>query len=167
MPSCLIRRYRKADRPRIVQLTVDGFDGISIEQLIDRRWPITIPTGWAEIKSRQVLSEVDFHPEGCYVAEANGKVVGYLTTTVTVARRQGRIANMVVDAEYRGQGLGRALIQTALADFRDRGLLIARIEALADNEAACGLYRGLGFQELSRQVRFAMPLEPDNQEQEG
>jgi ribosomal protein S18 acetylase RimI-like enzyme len=154
-----IRPYQVTDRARISELTVEGFDGISIEQLIDHRFPIAAPIDWAERKSQQVLDEADSHPEGCFVAESGGEVIGYATTTVTEARLQGRILDMVVDARLRGQGIGRALIQVALADFRRRGLRLARIEALADNDPACSLYRQLGFQELSRQVRFAMPLE--------
>jgi ribosomal protein S18 acetylase RimI-like enzyme len=160
MQRWTIRPYQVTDRARIRRLTVEGFDGISIEQLIDHRFPVAARMDWAERKSQQVLDEVDSHPEGCFVAESEGEVIGYVTTTVAEARLQGRVADMVVDARFRGHGIGRALIQVALADFRRRGLRLARIEALADNEPACGLYRQLGFQELSRQVRFAMPLEP-------
>ncbi len=155
-----IRRYRPPDRERIRELTVEGFAGFAVEERIDQRWPGVGEMDWRERKGSEVLAEVDRFPEGCFVAEADGEVVGYVTTSVHEGRRQGRIPNLAVDARLRGRGIGRALIETALADFRRRGLRVARIETLENNEVGRHLYPALGFQEIARQIHYAMPLDP-------
>jgi len=160
----LIRPYQQRDRARIWELTVAGFDGVSIEQRIDRRWSGVGSMDWAERKCLEVMDDLDRHPEGCFVAEVAGEVVGYVTTTVHEERQQGRIPNLAVDVRLRGRGLGRALIQAALADFRRRGLRVARIETLEDNAVGRHLYPSLGFQEVARQVHYAMPLDPDDRD---
>lgn len=51
---------------------------------------------------------------------------------------------------YRGRGLARALIADALIYLREHGLQTAQLEVKALNEAALGLYRGLGYQVIGR-----------------
>jgi ribosomal protein S18 acetylase RimI-like enzyme len=57
----------------------------------------------------------------------------------------GAIQNVGVLPEYRGIGLGRALVHRALAGFLLAGLRRAYLEVTAENGAAVGLYRSLGF----------------------
>lgn len=155
----LIREYRDGDLRRIQELTVEGFDGTSLEQRIDRLCPGVAPMSWEERKCVEVAADAASHPTGCLVAVLDDEVVGYVTTGVHEARRQGHIANLVVDARLRGHGVGRALIQAALGHFRVLGLRVARIETLADNAVGCHLYPEVGFREIGRKVYFAMPLE--------
>ena len=71
---------------------------------------------------------------------------------------KGRIPNFAVTAEFRGQGLGRRLIEHALVYFRREGLAYAMIETMAQNEAGQHLYPACGFLEVARQVHFARRL---------
>ncbi len=48
----------------------------------------------------------------------------------------------------RGQGLGRSLVETLLADLRARGVPGVHLDVAADNELAIGFYRHLGFREV-------------------
>jgi ribosomal protein S18 acetylase RimI-like enzyme len=73
--------------------------------------------------------------------------------------RIGWINNLAVAAELRGQGLGRRLIEHALDHFRAHGMTVARIETLEQNPVGRHLYPSVGFQEIARQIHFAMPLE--------
>ena len=57
----------------------------------------------------------------------------------------GAIQNLGVIPAYRGIGLGRALVHRALAGFQFAGLRRAYLEVTAENNAAVGLYRSLGF----------------------
>jgi ribosomal protein S18 acetylase RimI-like enzyme len=57
----------------------------------------------------------------------------------------GAIQNLGVIPTYRGIGLGRALVHRALAGFLLAGLRRAYLEVTAENNAAVGLYRSLGF----------------------
>jgi ribosomal protein S18 acetylase RimI-like enzyme len=57
----------------------------------------------------------------------------------------GAIQNVGVVPEFRGQGLGRALVRRALAGFFQAGLPRAYLEVTAQNDGAVQLYRELGF----------------------
>ena len=60
--------------------------------------------------------------------------------------------------EARGQGLGRRLIEHALAHFRAAGMTIAKIETLEQNPIGRHLYPSVGFVEVARQIHYAMAL---------
>jgi ribosomal protein S18 acetylase RimI-like enzyme len=156
-----IRPYGPADAARVKAITVEGFEPVSIEAAIDRTWPGLLPVPWGERKWRAMQPEVGEHPERCFVAELAGEVVGYITTTVVPEHRVGRIPDLAVDARARGRGVGRRLIEHALAYFRAQGLRLARIETLAHNDVGRHLYPSAGFIEVARQVHYVMPLEAE------
>ena len=72
--------------------------------------------------------------------------------------RIGWIHNLAVAAGVRGGGLGRRLIEHALAHFRAGGMTVAKIETLEQNAVGRHLYPAVGFIEVARQVHYAMPL---------
>jgi ribosomal protein S18 acetylase RimI-like enzyme len=57
----------------------------------------------------------------------------------------GAIQNLGVVPEYRGYGLGRALVRRALDGFYQAGLRRAYLEVTAENTCAVRLYRAVGF----------------------
>jgi len=155
-----IRTLRAADLERVRAITVEGFAPVSIEAAIERRWPGLLPSQWGERKWLMMQPEVAGHPEDCYVAEIDGDVVGYVTTIVWPEHKVGRIPDLAVDARFRGGGSARRLLEHARGRFRAKGLTVARIETLAHNEVGQHLYPSLGFQEMARQIHYAMPLVP-------
>jgi len=56
------------------------------------------------------------------------------------------IENVGVLPDYRGQGLGRRLLQEAIAVARDTGLSHVGIMIIHGNDPAQRLYESLGFQ---------------------
>jgi [ribosomal protein S18]-alanine N-acetyltransferase len=58
---------------------------------------------------------------------------------------------MVVAATHRGRGIGRALIENALAWAAASGREALRLAVFPDNAAALALYRAAGFVEIERQ----------------
>jgi ribosomal protein S18 acetylase RimI-like enzyme len=72
----------------------------------------------------------------------------------------GGIQNVGVIPEFRGRGLGRALMVKALAGFLQSGAKRAYLEVTAGNQSAIRIYRELGFR-CTRTVYRAVPaLEP-------
>ncbi len=57
----------------------------------------------------------------------------------------GAVQNVGVAPEYRGQGLGRALVLKSLAGFQAVGVARVYLEVTACNLAAVQLYRSVGF----------------------
>jgi Acetyltransferase (GNAT) family len=53
------------------------------------------------------------NPEGCFVAEHEGRVVG-TSTSIIYEGRFAWIGMVIVDSQYRGQGIGTALLERAI-----------------------------------------------------
>ena len=79
-------------------------------------------------------------PEGCFVAELDGRPVG-TTTTCTLAS-VGWIAMVLVDPAARHQGIGTRLVTHAVAYLQQRGMQTIRLDATALGRP---VYARLGF----------------------
>jgi RimJ/RimL family protein N-acetyltransferase len=85
------------------------------------------------------------------VAVAGGQIVGMIHTDV---RRYGvGELGMLVDREWRGRGVGSALIQATIAWARDQGLHKLSLEVFAHNAAGIALYRKCGFIEEGHRIQ--------------
>ena len=156
--SIVIRPYRESDRQALRDMTVEAFEEVSIDHNIDRVLGPVAGRDWRWRKARHVDEDVTANPAGIFVAEAGGRVVGYVSTRIDREAGRGRIPNLAVDAAARNLGLGRRLIEHALDYFRVEGLVYAVIETMAQNAVGDHLYRACGFAEVARQVHFARRL---------
>jgi ribosomal protein S18 acetylase RimI-like enzyme len=71
------------------------------------------------------------------------------------------IEDVFVRQECRGQGIARALVRHGQRLLRDRGYDRVTLQVLADNAAALGLYRSLGFRAIGEETRLQRVLEPE------
>ena len=85
------------------------------------------------------------------VAVGGGQIVGMLH--VEVSRHGFGEIGMLVDRDWRGCGVGRALVQAAISWARGRGLHKLCLEVFAHNAAAIALYRKSGFVEEGRRTK--------------
>ncbi len=94
-------------------------------------------------------------PEGCFLAEDEGRPAGTATTT-SYGREIAWIGMVLVHPDFRRRGLGTALLRRAISHLREeRGIVCVRLDATPDGRP---LYEGLGFQAewgLRRWVREA------------
>ena len=92
------------------------------------------------------------------VAEVEGKVIGQLGLQVCQSPRRRHVAElgMGVSEEYQGQGIGSALLRSAL-EMADNWLNIRRMEltVYTSNEAAIALYERFGFEVEAELSDFA------------
>jgi ribosomal protein S18 acetylase RimI-like enzyme len=154
----VIRPYRHDDLPALRVLTVTAFDGVTLEQNVEEALGVLNGHDWKWRKARHVDEDVTADPAGVFVAEAGGRVVGYVSTRADRDTGKGRIPNLAVAADARNLGLGRRLIEHALDHFRALGLSYAVIETMAQNPIGNHLYPACGFVEVARQVHFARKL---------
>jgi ribosomal protein S18 acetylase RimI-like enzyme len=154
-----IRQYRPDDLPRIQEITLEGFDGVSIDRNIERDFGPVAGKDWRERKAREIAVDCELQPDGIFVAESEGRIVGYVTTRLDRFSGIGRIANLAVDAGCRQMGIGSTLIRYAVEWMRSQGMALAKIETLAQNERGQALYPQLGFREVARQIHYAMRLD--------
>lgn len=154
--TSIIRPFQTDDTAAVLDLTIKAFN---LESSIDARIETALGgADWREPKRAAVRRELETGPDGCAVAELDGVVVGYISTVINKAIARGTIANLAVDPQCQGQGVGRRLIEWALQHFRDCGLHQAKIETLATNAAGGHLYPAMGFKEVARQVHYALKL---------
>ena len=72
------------------------------------------------------------------------------------------VNNVAVRAEFRGRGIGSALLQTTLGLAQGRQATIAQLEVRARNAAAQNLYRRCGFEVVGRRRNYyRAPTEDD------
>ncbi|HUG90974.1 MAG TPA: GNAT family N-acetyltransferase [Planctomycetaceae bacterium] len=153
-----IRAFRPDDLPALKQITVEAFDGVSIDQGIEQVFGPINGHDWRWRKSRHLDEDAAREPDGIFVAEDDGRIVGCITTWHDAEAGIGHIPNLALAPDYRGRGLGRRLIEHALDHFRRLGLTHAKIETLAQNAIGNHLYPSLGFREVARQVHFCADL---------
>jgi ribosomal protein S18 acetylase RimI-like enzyme len=154
-----IRPFRREDLERVRQITVESFEPVSIDRNIERDFGPVAGKDWRERKARDVTVDCEVQPEGVFVAEEDGEVVGYVTTRLDRFTGIGRIPNLAVDAGHRGGGIGSDLIRHAIEWMREQGMAMAKIETLVQNERGQALYPRFGFREVARQIHYVMRLE--------
>lgn len=91
----------------------------------------------------------------------DGKLVGNVTVQ-RAASNSGRwqIANVAVDPRYRGRGISRALMETALDYIADMGGTWAVLQVRAQNQVARGLYERLQFETMGGTVEMCASRPP-------
>ncbi|MFF4214356.1 mycothiol synthase [Streptomyces sp. NPDC001796] len=86
-----------------------------------------------------------FDPEGFFLAEREGSLVGFHWTKIHAGERLGEVYVLGVRPGTQGTGLGRALTTIGLRHLAARGLPTAMLYVDADNKAALSVYERLGF----------------------
>ena len=128
------------------------------KDLIDEILVIESSTHSAPWSRKSFENELE-HKYGVFlVALIEGKVIGYGGTWVLVD--EAHVTNVVVSPDFRGEGIGRKLMNEMLLKARDKGAVCATLELRKSNEVALKLYESMGF--VMATVRKA--YYPDNQE---
>ncbi len=96
---------------------------------------------------------LDMFSETSFVAEACGKVVGYV---IAVKRGDslGHVISIAVDPDYRGIGIGKLLLRRVLDALKGMGCKFVRLEVSVYNKRAFMLYRKFGFRVVCRVKRY-------------
>lgn len=97
----------------------------------------------------------DFREHHVFVAGGPaGAAEGYVTCQLDATRGTGRIGLIAVAEAARGRGVGRALVQGALAWFREAGCGEVFVATQGTNLAAQRLYQAFGFRTAETSVTF-------------
>jgi ribosomal protein S18 acetylase RimI-like enzyme len=155
----IVRRATPADLQRIGRLgalLVEEHHDFDPRRFLAAR-PGT-PEGYASFISTQ-LEDPD---KAVLVADHEGEVIGYAYAAVEgydyMALRgpAGVLHDVIVDSKHRGRGVGRLLLEAALAFFRSRGVPRVVLATAERNEAAQRLFASMGFRrtmiEMTREL---------------
>lgn len=110
---------------------------------------ICFPTPWS---LHSIMYDLCDNPITYYVVALDAqKVVGFCGVHLIVG--EGHITNVAVLPEYRGNGIGRAMLEML---FAQTGHVAAQytLEVRPSNQAAIQLYTKLGFQTLGRRPKY-------------
>ena len=156
--TATIRDFQPSDLPRLREITVEAFNGVSIDQNAERHLGLIGGYDWQWRKARHVDEDVRRDPHGTFVAAEGDQILGYVSTWMDHEAGIGYIPNLALTAAARGQGLGHRLLEYALEHFRRHNLSAAKIETLDQNPVGQHLYPALGFREVARQIHYFLPL---------
>jgi ribosomal protein S18 acetylase RimI-like enzyme len=134
-----VRRGRAQDARALAELfaaVAEERDGIATEPPVD-----------VDARTTQFAASID----GTVVAVAAGDVVGSLHVEAT--RFGVGELGMAVAREWRGRGVGSALLAAAIEMARDEGLHKLSLDVFPHNVQAIALYLRFGFVEEGRRVK--------------
>ena len=105
-----------------------------------------------------ILADPD---QGLLVGQDGRKIVGLVHVTLRerrppmVPKRFAVVEAIVVAASHRGAGIGRNLMAAAHRWAGDRGAAEVWLDVWEFNSTAIGFYEALGYETVSRRMRFA------------
>jgi ribosomal-protein-alanine N-acetyltransferase len=105
---------------------------------------------WSARSFRDALE----HPSvyfGCARSDA-GEVLGYVVAWFVAD--EGEIANLAVAPAGWGSGIGRVLLDAALAEAKQRRIESVYLEVRDSNVRARRLYQSRGFEEVGRRAKY-------------
>jgi GNAT superfamily N-acetyltransferase len=105
--------------------------------------------GFTRADFRRLLA---LSPDGCFAAESQDRVIGVLTTTTYDGL--AFLGAVIVHPDLRGQGVGKAMMETALAHLSAAGVRTVRLNAYLH---AIPFYERLGFHGEYEIVRWQGP----------
>jgi ribosomal protein S18 acetylase RimI-like enzyme len=94
-----------------------------------------------------------------FLLQDDGQVIGMLTVGIYLSPTGSKawIEDVVVDSDYRGQGLGRQLVSHAIEHARHEGYDSLMLTSAPKRIAANALYRALGFEHKETNV-YTYPI---------
>ena len=100
---------------------------------------------------KNLLQEMKFKKTLMVWAVLDGNIIGSCDVKKGLSRRShvGTIG-LMIDSDFRGQGLGQYLIKKVINDSKKIGLKIVMLTVFDNNKPAKNLYRKIGFQECGR-----------------
>jgi GNAT superfamily N-acetyltransferase len=126
-------------------------DVAGIAALAERYWEFEGIGGFDRSRIESLLGNLISSPQlgACWVAEADGRLCGYLLAVFMLSLEHGglmaEIDEVFVSRDMRSAGLGSLLVTTAERDLGKRGLRRLQLQLGTDNERARSFYERRGF----------------------
>jgi len=135
-----------------VDLTIRDAQAADAEVIAELLDELGYPAEPAAVKER--LERLLIVGDRVVVAELAGSVVGlahlHVSPTIEHERPAAKLGALVVSKAHRGQGIGRALVETAEAEARRRGSGVFFLTTSKRRDDAHGFYESLGLGQTGR-----------------
>lgn len=153
-----IRTLRADDMEALCDVTLSGWEGATLGQLLVRRHACLADYDWRDKKWRQVKRFAEEFPRLCIVAEVQGRVVGYATWFADADGGVAEVGNNAVHPDSRGRGIGTALQREILGRLRAEGIEVVTVVTLTTSEPARAQYDRAGYREIARSITYSQEL---------
>lgn len=138
-----LRTYSPADADAVIAVNARAFAHHPEQGAMDR----------ADFDRR--TSSEWFDPAGLFIAERDGKIIGFHWTKVEDGI--GEVYVVGIDPDAQGGGLGTALTARGLHHMYDLSLPIVDLYVEGDNAPALKVYTNLGFTPWKKDTLYAAP----------
>jgi mycothiol synthase len=115
---------------------------------------------WEQWRVRSIETS-SFDPRWWFVAFSGDEIAGVVLSEHWVDDGIGWVGQLAVAPAWRGRGLGRALLLTALVAFFDAGVQRAALSVHGENQRASRLYESVGMRPAWRHDRFEKAFTAD------
>ncbi len=132
--DCIIRRCDLSDIISVMEINMK-----------------TLPEHYSDYFYESLLAEL---PESFIVAEIGGKLVGYIMCKIEYGFsnfkklgfvKKGHVVSVAVLEEHRKKGIGRVLVEEAIAGIKSKKADELYLEVRCSNNDAVRLYEKIGF----------------------
>ena len=103
---------------------------------------------------RQMLYLMTYAKGAFLVARHDGLLAGYIALITSQRHNTGRVYSVAVSPQYRGAGIGSALLDKAIKFARIMELKAIFLEVRMDNDSAISLYEKKGFVKRSVKLNY-------------
>lgn len=103
--------------------------------------------------------DVFLPPYGRLLLAGDGDRAAGIACMRTIRKDIGEVKRMYVRPEFRGRGIGRALLEALISEAQEIGYPTLRLDSTRFMEAAHSLYRSAGFHEIEPYAESKIPPE--------
>lgn len=135
---------------------------VAYHQALDMDMPRATAQG-ASLYARSLSDRLDDSHTRVFVAEEDGRVVGYVLGVVVDLLPEmfeqeagGFLADIFVEDTYRGRGIGTALVDTLVEWFRQKGLRHYEWHVAANNTEALAFWEKVGGRNWQIRMRASI-----------
>lgn len=121
----IIREFRRPDIKKVLEIEMSSFD---------------------DPYPSNVLLEIYNLGAGFLVAQKDNSIVGYIIFWIRF-EDEGHIISIAVDKDYRREGIGSKLVETAVEIFKKYSVKTIKLEVRMGNTQARKFYKKIGFKE--------------------
>lgn len=150
--NIIIREYREADEKEFKQSIIDL-------QNYERAFDPEMLSGEATVDAwfNHVFEENKQKDGQVYVAEANGKAVGFISLRTELKGEEILLPNIksvfvtdfIVSTDFRGKGVGKLLMAKADEYAKEKNISYIKLDVFLANSNANEIYHKLGFKDES------------------
>jgi ribosomal protein S18 acetylase RimI-like enzyme len=133
----------------IAPMTLDDYDEVVA------LWRTTEHMGQAETRD-EMAAFLARNPDLSPVARCGGRLIG--AALCGHDGRRGYLAHLAVAADFRGRGVGRALVECCLARLRALGIPRATIHLYTENDGGAQYWTRTGWRERTDLKVFSFDL---------